>query len=61
MIPTAIAMTAVHNHPIAHNPRDSVNCPITFGAIAMIMITATIMITAKVIIMTTITIITIIR
>ena len=32
-------MTAVHNHPIAHSSRDSVNCPITFGAFAMIMIT----------------------
>jgi hypothetical protein len=41
MIATAIAMTAVHNHPIALSPRDSVNCPITFGAIAMIMITTT--------------------
>jgi hypothetical protein len=39
MIPTAIAMTAVHNHPMAHSPRESANCPITFGAIAMIMIT----------------------
>ena len=39
MIPTATAMTAVHNHPMVHSRQDRVNCPITFGAIAMTMIT----------------------
>ena len=39
MIPTATVMTAVQRQPIAHRAGGSVNWPMTFGAMAMIMMT----------------------
>lgn len=37
MIPTATAIAAVHNHPIAHNARGSTNRPITSRRVAISM------------------------
>ena len=39
MIATVTAMTAVESHPITQRGRGSVNAPITFGRIVMIIMT----------------------